>query len=104
VGISDLLALSEDTVFGQLAEAAIYTPAGGTPTAVRVIPMAPAEVLDFSGTRLTAETDSFEVRASEMPGPAAGDGLLYGQRSLVVKQCSYKDGRRRIWLLETRPA
>jgi hypothetical protein len=51
-----------------------------------------------------ADTDSFEVRASELPRPTAGDGLLYGDRSLVVKQCSHKDGRRRIWLLETRSA
>ncbi len=104
MGISDLLSISEDTVFGQLAEAAVYTPAGGSPTAVRVIPLAPAEVLDFSGTRLASDTDSFEVRASEVPSPMAGDALLFGDRSLVVKQCSYKDGRRRIWLFETRPA
>ena len=103
MGIADLLALNEGTVFGQLAEAAIYTPVGGTPIALRVIPVAPAAVLDFGDTRLVAETDVFEVRVSELAGPAAGDGLAFGDRSLQVKQYSYKDGRRRIWVLETRP-
>jgi hypothetical protein len=43
---------------------ASYTPAGGEPVSVQVIAKRPDTIVGFGGTRIHAETTTFEVRAS----------------------------------------
>jgi hypothetical protein len=45
---------------------ASYTPAGGDPVSGRVIARRPDMIVDFGGSRIHAETATFQLRASEV--------------------------------------
>ena len=60
-----------DATFAAFGIDALYSPAGGEPVSVRVIASRPDTIVGFGGTRIHAETATFELRASEVTKPAA---------------------------------
>lgn len=74
-----------DATFAALGIDATYTPAGGEPVPVRVIARRPDTIVGFGDTRIHAETATFEVRASEILSPRAGDQLTVGGQTFVVR-------------------
>jgi hypothetical protein len=63
-----------DANFAAFGFEAMYAPAGGEPVSVRVIARRPDTIVGFGETRIGAETATFEVRASEVPGPSSAIG------------------------------
>jgi hypothetical protein len=100
-------AAAVDALFADpnLARDAIYRAAGADPgTPVRVIVRRPDRVGDFGDTRITSETATFDVRASEIAEPAAGDTLDLAGVTYGVQGTPVRDAERLIWTVEARPA
>ena len=103
--IGDIIQDSVDQNFALLGEDATYTPAGGDPVTVKVIPRRPDEVLDFGETKIKSAKAVFDVRVSELAAPAKGDALTFAGTGYVVQADPLRrDPRRLIWTLDTRPA
>ena len=94
-----------DATFAAFGIDALYTPAGGEPVQVRVIARRPDTIVAFGETRIHAETATFEVRASEVANPRAGDQLTVSGESLVVQgEPERRDPDRLVCSLDARPA
>ena len=101
----DILQSSADVAFEVQGEEATYTPKGGGPVVVRVIPRQPDEVVEFGATRLVSSTTLFDVRMSEVADPVKGDSLVYAGLTFVVQgEPTARKARRLVWTLDTRPA
>jgi hypothetical protein len=74
-----------DATFAAFGVDAAYTPAGGEPILVRVIPRRPDTIVGFGETRIQAETATLELRASEVANPRPGDQLTVGSDSFVIQ-------------------
>ena len=84
---------------------AAYTPAGGEPIPIRVIPRRPDTIIDFGETRIQAETATFELRSREVASPRPGDQLTVGGETFVVQgEPERRDPDRLVWSLDVRPA
>ena len=84
---------------------AVYTPADGDPTSVQVIARRPDTIVGFGETRIHAETASFEMRASEVAAPRAGDQLTVDGDSFVIQgEPERRDPDRLVWTVDVRPA
>jgi hypothetical protein len=93
-----------DAAFAALGIDATYTPAGGDPVAVRVIPKRPDTIVGFGETRIHAETATFELRASEVADPRPGDQLTIGGETFVVQgEPERGDSDRLVWSLDAKP-
>ncbi|HSE78932.1 MAG TPA: hypothetical protein VLG66_13115 [Alphaproteobacteria bacterium] len=87
-----------------VGEAALYFPAGqGQANAVRVIAAQPDVVTEFSDTRLARATSRFEVRASEVAAPRAGDAIEFKGQRYIVQGAPQADADRLVWTLDTYP-
>jgi hypothetical protein len=83
----------------------LYTPAGGDPVPVRMIPRRPDTIVGFGETRVHAETSTFEVRASEVASPRPGDQLTVGGETFVIQgEPECRDPDRQVWDLDMRLA
>jgi hypothetical protein len=83
---------------------AVYTPAGGEPTPVRVIARRPDTIVGFGDTRIHAETATFEVRASEVANPRPGDQLAVDGKTFVIQgEPERRDPDRLVWTVDVRP-
>ena len=90
---------------GPLAVAATYTPAGGDPIALRVIPRAADQVSRFGGGSFVREAGVFLAPVAALAAPAAGDTLaVTGLGNFVVQGDPVRDNRRLWWQFEARPA
>ena len=99
------------TVFAGAVEAtftafgidAVYTPAGGEPVGVRVIPRRPDAIVGFGDTRIHTETATFEVRASEVASPRSEDQLIVdGQTFVIQGEPERRDPDRLVWAVDVR--
>lgn len=91
-----------DTMFWVHGQAAIYTPSGGDPVDVLVIPKRPDEIEDFQGVQVVASKNLFDVRKSEIAEPAEDDQIDWnGSTFLVIGKPVCKDSDRLIWTLST---
>lgn len=90
---------------GNMAVDATITPAGGgAAIACRVLRKAPDEVRDFGGgVSIASETARFEVRASEVPQPSAGDEIAVGAVRYIVQGPPLRDDLGLVWVLDTYP-
>ena len=102
--IRDILQVTVDDLFGLVGEAGTYTPDGGDPVAVTVIPKRPDEIVGLGEAQVLTETAVFDLRASEVSAPAAGDTLTYDGETYTVQSVAWRDPRRLVWTLKTRPA
>ena len=93
-----------DATFAAFGIDATYTPAGGEPVSVRVIPRRPDTIVGFGETRIYTETTTFEIRASEVAKPHVGDQLTVGGETFVVQgEPERRDPDRLVWTLDVRP-
>jgi hypothetical protein len=92
-------------IFDAFGADAVFMPEGGNTTAVRVIARRPDTIVGFGGTRIHAETASFEVRSSEVAAPRPGDQLTVDGESFVVQgEPERRDPDRLVWTVDVRPA
>lgn len=95
-----------DRLFGDpnLADTAIYEPAGGAAFTVRVTARRADAIASFGEARLWSETTRFDVRVADVPEPRPGDRLLLDDEAFVVQGEPARDRERLVWTLDTRPA
>ena len=86
-----------------IARAAVYTPDGGTPVAIRVIAKRPDEIVGLGETRIHAGTTLLDVRVSEIAEPRPGDRLVIDGEDYLVQGEPVRDAERLIWTLEACP-
>jgi hypothetical protein len=92
-----------DATFEAFGIEAVYTPAGGEPVQVRVIPKRPDTIVGFGETQIHAETATFEVRASEVANPRPDDQLTVGGDAFVIQgEPERRDPDRLVWMLDVR--
>jgi len=101
--IGDILALNEDAAFFLLGEDATYTPSGGDPVAIKVMPIRPDEIVEFGETEVIAETAIFEVRVSEVAHPQEGESIVFDGNPYEINGKPTRNERRRLWRIETVP-
>jgi hypothetical protein len=90
-------AAAVDATFAAFGIDAVYTPPGGEPVPVRVISRRPDTIVGFGGTRIYAETATFELRASEVGNPRHDDQLIVdGQASTIQGEPERRDPDRRV--------
>jgi hypothetical protein len=93
-----------DATFAAFGTDAVYTPAGGDSTGVRVIARRPDTIVGFGETRIHAETVTFEVRASEVANPRPDDQLTVGGETFSVQgEPQRRDPDRLVWTVDVRP-
>jgi hypothetical protein len=93
-----------DDCFTRLGAGAAYTPNGGAPVSVTVVPRRPDQIIGFGETRLHSERAMFDVRVAEIPDPRPGDTLELNGASYVVQGAPVRsDPDRLVWTLDTRP-
>lgn len=103
--MADISSLAVDAVFTHLADAATFTPAGGDPVAVKVMPSQPdADLGGFGATRHRGQRRVFELRASEAATVKKGDALVVGADSLTITDAEVRDPDRLVWVVECVPA
>jgi hypothetical protein len=84
----------------QSASRPCYTPAGGFGAGDR---QAPGHIVGFGDTRIRAETATFEVRASEIASPRAGNQLTIGGETFIVQgEPERPEPDRLVWALDVR--
>ena len=95
-----------DALFGDphLGRTATYEPAGGAPTAVRVIARRADAVTEFGGGRLWSETTRLDLRIAEVPNPRPGDRIVVDGEAFLVQGEPVRDRERLVWTIEVRPA
>lgn len=91
--------------FFVLGEDAIYTPAGGEPVSIKVMPRQPDEILDIGDTMIVTGTNVFDVRVADIAAPAEDDTITFKSKTYIVQgEPQARDSDRLIWTLNTRPA
>lgn len=66
----------------------------------RVILRRPDRVGEFGETRIVAETQLIEVRASEVPDPVEGDTFGLNGAVYLVQGAPMRDAERLVWTIE----
>lgn len=90
--------------FFVMGEAAIYTPDGGTPQTIKVMPRRPDEIIGFGDTSISTNTAIFDIRVADIATPQENDTLLFKGITYVVQGSpAYQDGDRLIWRVNTYP-
>jgi hypothetical protein len=88
-----------------LAVDALYRADGADPSIpVMVIVRRPDRIGDFGETRILAETTVFDVRASDIDAPTAGDTIAVDDTVYVIQGEPCRDSERLTWTIEARPA
>jgi len=104
MSLETILNLSLDAPFTLHGESATYTPAGGSPVTVTVIPRHPDEIIGLTDTPIQTATMLFDIRVSELADPDDGDVIAYKiVNYLVSGEPRREDDRGKIWTIETRP-
>jgi type II secretory pathway pseudopilin PulG len=95
-----------DAAFDAYGETVTYTPSGGAAAEIPAIPRQADQRTDWSGpTTVHTAATVFDVRASDIAHPAAGDTIDHdGQTYTVQGEPRRDDPRRLVWTLDTRPA
>lgn len=96
----DVSAIFDDV----LAVDATYTPDGGSPVAVRVIPSQPDGEMTFNGGALRVASTVFQVPVAQAPNLAEGDAFEVDGAAYTVIGAPQRDARRLIWTVEARPS
>ncbi len=99
-------AASIDLLFADLniGRNAVFTPAGGAPMPVRIVPRRADEMTGFGEARLWSETTRVDLRVAEVPAPRPGDTLTLGHEVFTIQGEPVRDRERLVWTLDLRPA
>lgn len=97
---ADTAAIFDDV----LAVDATYTPDGGSPVAVRVIPRQSDQERSFGGAQLVSDSSVFLLAVAAVAAPASGDTLAVDGATYQVQGEPMRDDRRLFWRLEARLA
>lgn len=82
---------------------ALYRAGGvGAGSSVRVIRKAPDETFTFGEGRFVADTMTFDLRVSEVPGLAIGDSLEVAGELFEIRGEPRRDRERLVWSAEGR--
>ncbi len=91
--------LFEDPNIGQ--DATYTAPSGGTPQAIKVVPNREDAITSFGQSRVQSEKGIFEVRKSELPSPAIGGIIIFGDVNYTIKGPPRSDDPDRlVWTVE----
>lgn len=84
---------------------AVYRATGADPgVPMRVILRRPDRIVDFSETRIVAETVVIDVRVGEVASLTEGDTVEVDGTVYVIQGTPRRDEGRLIWTMEARPA
>lgn len=86
-----------------MAVDAVYITGAGATSSVRVMRREADPDIRALGSRVSARTNVFEVRVSDVPEPVAGDQLRLGSAFFDVQGTPLLDTEGLIWTLDTRP-
>jgi hypothetical protein len=92
--------------FDEFGIAATFTPAVGSPYAIKVMRFGRDQLNGFGETRIQSDAMTLEARTAQLIAPAAGDQITFiatGQ-AFKLKKPRYKDDERDLWLLDCYPA
>ena len=100
-----IFALVIETLFGDpnMAQDAIYTPTGGTPTLIRVVSRRADEITGFGDARLWSETTRIDLRVGEVPAPRPGDRIEIDGDAFLIQGEPVRDCERLVWTVNLRP-
>ena len=100
------LAAALDALFADpnVGRDAVYTPAGGEPVTVRIVPRRDDTITEFGDGRVWSETIRLDVRVSEVAEPRPGDGFEIDGEAFIIQGEPVRDRERLIWTIELRPA
>lgn len=87
-----------------MAVDAVYITDAGAISRVRVMRHSTDPEIRALGSRIAADPNVFEVRASEVSKPGAGDQLRLGSDFFDVQGKPVLDSEGLVWTLDTRPA
>jgi hypothetical protein len=87
-----------------LSKPATYLAVGtSTSLPVRVITKQPDMVVGFGGGQFHTSTMLFDIRASEVPDPSAGDKITLGSHIYIVQSEPKLDREGLVWTLDVAP-
>ncbi|MBB4154174.1 hypothetical protein GGQ80_002084 [Sphingomonas jinjuensis] len=95
-----------DAIFnGPGSEAAEYRPANGDPVkpGVRVIRSRPDQAIGFGQGQVIADTNTIDVRMSDVPEPAVDDIFALGERLFRVNADPLSDVEELTWQTSCEP-
>ncbi|SLN77301.1 head-tail joining protein [Oceanibacterium hippocampi] len=86
-------------IFRDAGVAALYTPAGGDPAAVTLIPSGEQASAGAFGQEFVQAQDLYLARVSEMPSPAEGDAVTIGATVYRIQSPPRAAARGFLWWL-----
>ncbi|WP_075220715.1 head-tail joining protein [Acuticoccus yangtzensis] len=100
------LAAALDALFADsnVGRHAVYTPAGGEPVTVRIVPRRADTISEFGDARVWSETIRLDVCVREVADPRPGDGFEIDGEAFVIQGEPVRDRERLVWTIELRPA
>ena len=100
-------ATAMDRIFAHpdIAISAVWI-AGGTSDErpIRLIRRTPDRITEFGSARILSETQTADIRLSDLPDPRPGDLIVIGADSHVIQGEPIRDRDRLIWTVELVPA
>ncbi|MBF0187081.1 MAG: hypothetical protein HQL50_04060 [Magnetococcales bacterium] len=96
-----LFTLPLDAVFQQFGVPATFIPQAGDPVEITVLSKQPDTIVSLGDTRIHSETHMFEIRASEIANPRAGDRLIIDGTNHRIQGEPVRDSARLVWTVET---
>jgi len=87
-----------------MSMAAVYFRSGFIHQEVRLMRARPDVVTEFGSARVHQETETFELRVSEIADPKAGDRIFLAEGDRIVQGVPRKDREGLVWSIDTRPA
>jgi len=102
----DAVAMALDALFadGNVASDAVYTPDGGAPVLVRVVPRRADDITGFGDARLWSETTRVDLRVADISIPRPGDRIEIDGEAFLIQGEPVRDRERLVWTVDLRPA
>ena len=102
------MAVDFDTVLsaahGAFASPATWTPSGGDPVSVTLVPTRETEITGFGVTRTHSDTVLFQGQRSQMENPDRGDEIVFDGTEYEIKsKPGILDPEQLIWFIECSP-
>ncbi len=102
-----VFAAAMDRIFGHLdmSVSAVWIASGTSEERpIRLIRRAPDRITEFGSARILSETQTADIRVSDLPEPRPGDLIVIGAESYAIQGEPIRDRDRLIWTVELMPA